>query len=181
MTDQTSHAWEMEAALPSLCSLLGAGAAVRQLLGEVDIGGPDFCREQLQPLVLCQPFVGNATDKAPSSHFPPTKVLGQSSSPSHPSPQVWRRLDLGCLGYTLHRPCGITEIFSRSLWGEVGIGPAVVSLGAKVGVPRDGIGSPHPKPAPEAGSLRISICCGELDSVCIVGRVRVVCFRGGGG
>lgn len=114
MTDQTSHAWEMEAALPSLLSLLRAGAAVRPFLGEVDIGGPDFCREQLQPLVLCRPFVGNLTAKPPASHFPPTKVLGQCFPPPSFS-QVWVRLDLECLTYTLKRPCGITEIFSRSL------------------------------------------------------------------
>lgn len=61
----------------------------------------------------------------------------------------------------------------------MGICPAIVSLGARVGGPRDGIGAPHPKSAPEAGSLRISIYCGGLESVCIVGRGRVVCFRGG--
>lgn len=39
-TDQNSHAWEMEAASPSLLSLLGDDAALRQFLGEVDIHAP---------------------------------------------------------------------------------------------------------------------------------------------
>lgn len=122
--------------------------------------------------------VGNLAHEAPSSHFPPTQVFGSPPSTSHSSPQVRRRLDLGC---TLQRPGGLWK--DRTVLQVTGDRWVSFLLSApwemEWQAPEIGQDPPS-RPAPGAWSLRTGTYCGGLGFSVPWGEGQGwVCFRGG--